>query len=333
MPLPLLVPIAIGFVGLFGTAKTGAALIDNNDANNTNSDAERLFRSTQNNIETTRVACNDSLAKLGQKKFDAVTKTLDKFVEVYGRIKNVELLKDDDMRALRLSDFDDNALQEMKSEVSMLASYALGIGSGTLAGAMTTFGAYSGTMMLGSASTGTAIGSLSGAAATNATMAWLGGGTLASGGMGIAGGVVVLGVMVAAPAFLVLGLVMGSKAEKKLNDAKSNLEEAKSFQAEGEVVLVKLNGIIEVGMLATQVLSKSRSHSRRMTKKLADIIEASGTDYGCYTDQEKAIVFNAVKLAQLVKAIVDTPILDEDGNLLNDVGANIKNIAAADNGL
>lgn len=44
----------------------------------------------------------------------------------------------------------------------------------------------------GVASTGTAIATLSGAAATNATMAWFGGGSLAAGGFGMAGGAVVL---------------------------------------------------------------------------------------------------------------------------------------------
>ena len=46
------------------------------------------------------------------------------------------------------------------------------------------------------AGTGTAISSLSGAAATNATLAWLGGGTLASGGGGMAAGAFVLGGVV-----------------------------------------------------------------------------------------------------------------------------------------
>ena len=50
---------------------------------------------------------------------------------------------------------------------------------------------------LGTASTGTAISTLSGAAATKATLAWLGGGTLAAGGLGVAGGAVVLGVLCA----------------------------------------------------------------------------------------------------------------------------------------
>ena len=48
---------------------------------------------------------------------------------------------------------------------------------------------------LGTASTGTAISTLSGAALTKATLAWLGGGALAAGGLGVAGGVVVLGAI------------------------------------------------------------------------------------------------------------------------------------------
>ena len=45
---------------------------------------------------------------------------------------------------------------------------------------------------LGTASTGTAISTLSGAAATKATLALLGGGTVAAGGLGVAGGTIVL---------------------------------------------------------------------------------------------------------------------------------------------
>jgi hypothetical protein len=47
-------------------------------------------------------------------------------------------------------------------------------------------------MLVGTASTGTAIASLSGAVATKAALAWLGGGALSAGGFGTAGGAVVL---------------------------------------------------------------------------------------------------------------------------------------------
>jgi len=65
-------------------------------------------------------------------------------------------------------------------------------------GAMVGVGASAGTVVtiaatLGAtASTGTAIGTLSGAAATNAALAWLGGGTLAAGGGGMAAGAAIV---------------------------------------------------------------------------------------------------------------------------------------------
>ena len=65
-------------------------------------------------------------------------------------------------------------------------------GAGALAGAAFGVGMFSLASAIGTASTGTAIGALSGAAATNATLAWFGGGALAAGGFGATGGAVVL---------------------------------------------------------------------------------------------------------------------------------------------
>ena len=54
---------------------------------------------------------------------------------------------------------------------------------------------------LGTASSGTAISTLTGAPLTSATLAWLGGGALAAGGLGVAGGVVVLGAIAVGGAY------------------------------------------------------------------------------------------------------------------------------------
>ena len=70
------------------------------------------------------------------------------------------------------------------------ASLAGGVGAGVL----TALGAYGAVQAFGIASTGAAIGGLSGAAANSATLAWFGGGALAAGGLGIAGGTAVLRV-------------------------------------------------------------------------------------------------------------------------------------------
>ena len=81
----------------------------------------------------------------------------------------------------------------------VLSGGIAGVGAGALLG----WGTYGGVMALGTASTGTAIGGLSGVAATNATLAWLGGGSLAAGGGGMALGSIVLGGIIAGPALLI----------------------------------------------------------------------------------------------------------------------------------
>jgi len=88
-----------------------------------------------------------------------------------------------------------------------------------------------GAAAFGSASTGTAISSLSGKAASNAILAWFGGGSKAVGGLGMAGGNMVLpgiGVLVAAVTVPALNY-----AFKKMDEAEHRMT------VEGKVIIVK----------------------------------------------------------------------------------------------
>lgn len=78
-------------------------------------------------------------------------------------------------------------------------SGVLNVGFGGIVGGSMALGTWALVSAIGTASTGTAIGTLSGVAATNATLAWFGGGALAAGGAGMSGGMLVLGGIVAAP--------------------------------------------------------------------------------------------------------------------------------------
>ena len=66
-----------------------------------------------------------------------------------------------------------------------------GVATSAVSGALTAAGIYGLVSTLATASTGTAIATLSGIAAQNATLAWLGGGALAAGGGGVALGVTI----------------------------------------------------------------------------------------------------------------------------------------------
>lgn len=102
---------------------------------------------------------------------------------------------------------------------------AINVGAGSIAGGSLAVGSWALVTALGSASTGAAISGLSGVAATNATLAWFGGGALAAGGAGMAGGMAVLGGIVAIP--MVYFAAKGShKKAKEAEEAKIKVEVA-----------------------------------------------------------------------------------------------------------
>lgn len=96
------------------------------------------------------------------------------------------------------------------------AELAKSAAKGLVAGASTAMGAWALAGSYGVASTGTALASLSGAAAQSATLAWFGGGSLAAGGAGAAGGAALIGGVVAVPALAVVAILAHSRANKQI---------------------------------------------------------------------------------------------------------------------
>ncbi len=95
------------------------------------------------------------------------------------------------------------------------------IGSGTAVA----IGSWTAVTYLGSASTGIGIGVLHGAASTNATLAWFGGGSLATGGAGMAGGTIALGCLAVLPAIAVSSFMTHKKANE-INRTSDEIEVA-----------------------------------------------------------------------------------------------------------
>jgi hypothetical protein len=76
---------------------------------------------------------------------------------------------------------------------------------GTMGGVAVWFGSQAAVVAFGTASTGTALSSLSGAVAAKATMAWFAGGAISAGGGGVAMGTIILTGGVA-----IVGIVLGA---------------------------------------------------------------------------------------------------------------------------
>ena len=328
MAVPLILGAVAAAAAATGIYKGGKAVVDNNKAGDINDDANKIVEDSKKKMEASRIACDQSLTELGQRKADTLSGNVKKCLETFGQI-NVDFTHDGDFGNLKAKDFKDHVLNEMRESVNFITSSGLGATGGSVGGALAAYGAYSSVMALGTASTGTAIGTLSGAAATKATLACLGGGSIAAGGGGMALGTAVLTGVASGPAILIAGWYMGSKASQNLDNAHSNLAEAKKFRADVSAAVALTDRIKKVADKSAEILSDLRKVSRRNVNKLKDIIAEQGTNYAEYNDDAKAVVMANVKTIQVIKVVLDTPILDENGALLGDADVNLANIEAS----
>lgn len=325
------IPIIIGAVAigsaLYGAYKGGKGAVDQSDASDINDSAKSMVVAANRKVDEQRKITDAVLQDYGSRKLRAFDGVIADFIDSFGRLKNVELVQTHELDKLNVGDFTTETFPDLRRDYQSLQEAGLGLGAGLGGGAALAFGAYNGTMLLATASTGTAISSLSGVAATNATLAWLGGGTLASGGFGMAGGMMVLGGMVAGPALAIFGHIVGNKGEEALNNAKSNLEQAKTIRDEAKAMTTKLDAVAQVTSLANETFSKVSKLLRRNVSEMKKVVASRGDDFQSFSADEQAVVFRSVKFAQLLKAMIDTPILDKDGNLVLSTQKRIEDIA------
>lgn len=316
MPVPIILGGIAGCAALYGAIKGVKGAMDHSSANDINDNAHSIVDNANNKINQQREATNAVLRDYGERKLRAFNGVIAEFIDTFGRLKNVDTIHTPELEKLNLGDFSTVSLDGLRSDYELLKSSGLGLGAGLGGGAALAFGAYNGTMLLATASTGTAISTLGGAAATNATLAWLGGGSLAAGGGGMALGSMVLGGIVAGPALAIFGHIVGNKGEEALNNARSNLEQAKTVRNEANLMVGKLAAIEKVTSLANSTFSTISSHLRRAASDLKKVLDAEGENYQAFSAENRETVFRSVKFAQLIKAMIDTPILDQDGNLV-----------------
>lgn len=308
--------IILGGMALYGAGKALVAVSDQSDASDINTSAENLIYNAKNTVEAQRENTEKVLQDYGNRKLRAFNGPIADFINNFGQLKNVEISDSPELDKLQLGDFSEKSLEDLKTDYQLLMDSGLGLGAGLGSGAALAFGAYNGTMLLATASTGTAISGLSGVAATNATLAWLGGGTLAAGGGGVAMGTMVLGGIVAAPALLIFGHILGSKAETALANAHANMEVAQTHHEEAKLLTKTLASIQNVTELANDTFSKITTHLRRSVRELNAVINTHGVDFATFSPESRETVFKSVKYAQLIKVMIDTPILDENGSLV-----------------
>jgi len=310
--------------------------IDKREAKSISRSASRRQDDAKTDLEKSRKSTQEDLTTLGELKQEVYTTTLSDFVEAYEIIGAVDLtpLKkaNNNLEHKRLQ----LECSEMKIVTVSLKEASITAGGAALTGTVGVCGAYGLAGLIGTASTGTAIGTLSGVAATNATLAWLGGGAISAGGAGVAGGVVVLGGIALAP-LAIFGMFLGT------NKGKQRLNAAKDYSDQVDVLIEKIITLIEelsqvrrgcflmsgsilglnhVMAMHTESMRKISERLQRrtmLTKKIIDPIKKHIFRLSLLTDEESQVFTDSVNCASMLKQLIDKPLMNEDGSFLSDV--------------
>ena len=274
MPLPLLFIGVAAASGMFGIGSTVKAGVDAKNAKQINKSANELVQEATEYLNAQRLACGNALTHLGAEKVSVLNGTISDFLNVFTQIKNVDFKETEGLNELNRLHIDEHEFVELRA----MANFAGSVAGGAIAG--TAFGAYGAAQALAFASTGTAISALSGAAATNATLAFFGGGSLAAGGLGMAGGTVVLGSLVAGPALLVMGLVAGKAAKKELEKACTNRAEAVQIATQLDTASLQCETILRRTYVFYNLLSQLDSYFMPLIYRMSDVVKTEGDDAG-----------------------------------------------------
>lgn len=318
MPIPFIIGGIALIAGASGVKKGIDAKSDMDSADYYNRKAKRMANEAEALIESAKDKTKISVEDLGREKINVLSSSMMDFVNNFEKIKNIDLKESEGINELRNLNVSKEEFKQLKSAAFEAKDVAVNGLAAVGSGALVAYGTY-GAVMSGTigalASTGTAIGSLSGIAATNATLAWLGGGSLAVGGYGMAGGMMVLGGLVAGPAIAIGGALMASQAKKALNDAYSNYDEAEAFMTQAKSIEKVLKGITTRANQLCKVLKELDLIFVKLVKSMMFIMNNEGIEWSKYKEESKQEIYKCVQVAKIVKIILDAQLLKQDGKL------------------
>ncbi|MFK0730475.1 MAG: hypothetical protein ACFKPT_08910 [Gloeotrichia echinulata GP01] len=306
-----MIPLILGAVAIAGAVLgVGAGAVgfsDMNEAKEIGNRAQKRHEDAVSDLKADWEATNELAQEYGQLQLDVMKNTIGRFVDFIER--NIGKAKQNEKEFLEgLDGISVQQIKEYKTAAVEAEQFFKGGAKAVGAAAAGYGGAMSLATSVGVASTGTLIGGLSGAAAWNATLAWLGGGSLAAGGGGMALGSLVLGGITVGPAVLIGGFVLAGEGEKALT-------KAREYEAEVNIAIAK----IETAKDFMQQVKRRITELMDLLKTLNDLA-AMGLDelesLPSFNKNMDATRFQQVAL--VVKALAEimkTPVLDSEGQL------------------
>ena len=238
-------------------------------------------------LYTVRVRSQEQI----QHSIDLINQLKNTPIEIDTKIEKIKVSMKNYTRILEAAKAD-AANVDMKAGGAMAGGVAMGVGVAALGpaaamGIATTFGV---------ASTGAAISGLSGIAATNAALAWLGGGALAAGGAGVAGGEAFLalagpiGWAIGGAALVGGGLFMNGKNKKIASEANQKAAEIVAQTKTQKVINQEIAEMINLTSKDVEYLNEANEKVELMDKDFNNLDDSSVYFLGAYVNNVSTTV-------------------------------------------
>ncbi len=252
---------------------------------------------------------NEKIEELGKHTSNLYV-SLNSIQEVFDRIRNVpseKRLEYEHLKKIRLEwkqEAEKIESDYKKAAIKNVGNGAAGVVAGVGVAALGPTAAMGIATTFGVASTGTAISALSGAAATNAALAWLGGGALAAGGGGMAAGNALLalagpvGWAIAGVAILGSGFLFW-----KAKEDKNRLENIFTLISKRDVKKYEL-AIIEINERIVRITKEDELLNSAIAKILT-----FGVDYNEMTEEQQYELGAYVNLMNASTQLLVNPIM------------------------
>ena len=286
-----------GAAGVGGIAKGGSQVLK---ANSTMKELQVQHQQNLVRLEKRNKECVRDMDKLGRKELE-ILKSFQEFSTVFEKIKNRPEFAKIQKQGICLPQYDGEELKKASVGANTLLGGLGGAAAGTAGGFAASGAATAVVMALGTASTGVPIASLSGVAATNATLAALGGGSLAAGGGGMALGTTVLGAATLGVGLLIGGVIFGITGGKISSDAKKAQKEIEKETQQTEEICNYLLDLQGTANRYGRKLDEVGSMYHEYMEKLKWMVVMQGrADWDWYTEPEKQLVNNTALLVKLL---------------------------------
>ena len=290
-----------------------------------NEEIKSLIETTNAKINPMREVTNKKLEELGKIKVGIISTSIDEFTLHMKKINNLPFNNTTiDPSTNNTFNFSQQKLNELHTSVlSTKKLLKKGLGA-TVAGTLSAGAIYTAVGALGTASTGAGIASLSGIAASNATLAWLGGGALAAGGGGIALGTIVLGGLLIIPAVSYMAWRGKFNYQDKVEEVDKVYHEANKYASNADQVIRKFEELSKFIDNSIAIVQRYDTECIKLNKQTDHIRHQAGNDYNKYTNDQQLLIQKHIHYLDGLLRILNTPIINEDGSINNDIVSTIK---------